>query len=93
MAFVDYVPGMTRGATGRNVSLGVAYVLLLPVLSTLAFLWAPWYVGTNYNGVARELASAPGISPEGGLRTAAVVFVYLIVISLGPRIVGWALGI
>lgn len=93
MAFVDYFPGMERGKTSRNVALGVVYVLLLPVLSTLAFVWAPVYVGTNYNGIARELSPIPGISPEGGLRTGVVTFVYVVVISLGPRIVGWLIGI
>jgi hypothetical protein len=92
MAFLDYVPGMRTGATARNVVLGIVYVLLLPVLSTLAFVWAPVYVGTNYNGIARELSSIPGISPDGGLRTAVVVFLYVLVISLGPRIVGWLIG-
>jgi hypothetical protein len=92
MAFLDYVPGMRTGATARNVALGILYVLLLPVLSTLAFVWAPVYVGTNYNGIARELSSIPGISPDGGLRTAVVVFLYVLVVSLGPRIVGWLIG-
>lgn len=92
MAFVDYVPGMRKGATGRNIALGVVYVLLLPVLSTLAFVWVPVYVGINYNGIARDLSSVPGISPDGGLRTAVVAFVYMLVISLGPRIVGWLVG-
>ncbi|WP_338741473.1 hypothetical protein [Haloplanus salilacus] len=92
MAFLDYVPGMRTGATGRNVVLGVVYVLLLPVLSTLAFVWVPVYVGINYNGIARDLSSVPGISPDGGWRTAVVAFVYVTVISLGPRIVGLLLG-
>jgi hypothetical protein len=93
MAFATYVPGMREGATKRNVALGVVYVLLLPVLSTLAFVWVPVYVGTDYNGVARELSSIPGISPGGGLRTGVVTFVYVVLISLGPRIVGWVAGV
>jgi hypothetical protein len=93
MAFVEYVPGMRTGATVRNIILGIVYVLLLPLLSTLAFVWVPVYVGVNYNGIAKDLSSVPGISPDGGLRTAVVAFLYMIVISLGPRIVGWLIGI
>ncbi|AXG09565.1 hypothetical protein [Haloplanus rubicundus] len=92
MAFVEYVPGMRKGATGRNIALGVVYVLALPILSTLAFVWVPVYVGINYNGIARDLSSIPGVSPDGGVRTGVVVFVYLVVISFGPRIVQWLIG-
>jgi hypothetical protein len=92
MAFVEYVPGMRKGATGRNIALGIVYVLALPILSTLAFVWVPVYVGINYNGIARDLSSIPGISPDGGVRTAAVAFVYLVIISFGPRIVQWLIG-
>jgi len=93
MAFVDYVPGMRRGETKRNVALGVVYLLLLPVLSTLAFVWVPVYVGYNYGGIAEELSPLPGISPTGGLQTAVVAFLYVVVISLGPRIIGWVIGV
>lgn len=92
MAFVDYVPGMRKGATKRNVALGLVYVLLLPVLTTLAFVWVPVYIGINYNGIARDLSSIPGIYPDGGLRSAIAAFLYLVAVSLGPRIVRMMLG-
>jgi hypothetical protein len=92
MAFVDYVPGMRRGATARNIVLGLVYVLLLPVITTLSFVWAPVYVGVDYNDITTELSAIPGISPGGGLRNATVTFVYLVVIALGPRIVRWMLA-
>lgn len=92
MAFVDYVPGMRRGRRGRNIALGVVYVLLLPVLTTLAFVWVPVYLGIDYNDITTELSALPGISAGGGLKTALVAFLYMVVISLGPRIVRWLLG-
>jgi len=92
MATTNYIPGMKSGSTKRNVALGAMYVLLLPVLSTLAFIWVPVYIGYDYNGITAELSAIPGITEGGGLRSAIVALAYVVVVSFGPQIVQW-LGI
>jgi len=89
MAATDYIPGMKRGERKRNIVLLLVYILLLPILSTLSFIWAPVYVGRDYNGIRAELSAIPGISTENGLLSAFSTFMYLVLFSFGPQIVGW----
>jgi hypothetical protein len=89
MAATNYIPGMKDEARRRNIVLLICYILLLPVLSTLSFIWAPIYVAINYNGVRAELSAIPGITADDPVLSALSTFVYLILISFGPQIVGW----
>lgn len=84
MAITTYIPGMTPGATRRNVVLGLLAVLLFPLTLLLALFYAPVVLATNRGGAADALAASPlsrlpGI--EGaGLKTGAAAFVYLFVL-------------
>lgn len=78
MALTTYIPGMAPGKTARNAFLALTYILLSPLLSLLAFIWVPIYIGTDYNGVSAHLSGLPGIEPGGGLKSAVAAFIYIV---------------
>lgn len=86
MSLTESIPGMTPGATGRNVALGVGYVgagfvalalliVLFPILAIVAAVAA----STNYRGLADRLSALPGIGAGGGATAGIATFAYVIV--------------
>lgn len=70
VAFTEFVPGMKRGSTVRNVIVGLVYLFFFYLIPfVLAYV-----IFTNRNGAADKLSGVPGISEGGGVVSAVAIF-------------------
>ena len=84
MGITTHVPGMTPGATVRNVALTVGALVVFPLTSLVLLFYFPVALALNRNGItdavhASRLRRLPGVG-GGQLKTAGVAFVYLFVV-------------
>lgn len=83
MSVTDHIPGMEAGNSGRNIVVGLLYLVLFPLVLLLLPFYAFLALGMNRNGIAdvvtdSPLGGLPGLG-DGGWKAGAAAFVYLIV--------------
>lgn len=75
MSLSEKVPLMREGANGRNVVVGVAYIVTLPIWLVFLPVIVFALVWRDYGGIASSMSSVPGISAGGGVASGVVAFV------------------
>lgn len=80
MVRLERLPGMQAGRRGRNIAVGVGYLLAVPIAIALLPLLVLGAVATNYRGIARRLSQLPGIAHGGGAKAGVVAGAYALVL-------------
>lgn len=91
---VNRIPGMKKGASGRNLLIGIIYFILAiiaipatPILLLLSPLILGLSAWRNWFGIANRLQRLPGISDTGGLKSGILVYFYCFAIA-GVTLIG-----
>lgn len=80
MVRLERLPGMEAGRRGRNLVVGIGYLLAVPIAIAALPLLALGVVATNYRGIARRLSDLPGITHGGGTKAGVVAGAYAFVL-------------
>lgn len=88
MGVGDEIPGMRPGATGRNVVVGVLYMMCAGVLIVLSPILVGLAVATDYRGISGRLSGLPGVEPSGGTKAGVAAGAYALVALMVISAVG-----
>lgn len=88
MGVGDKIPGMRPGAMGRNVVVGVLYMMFAGVLIVLSPILVGIAVATDYRGISGRLSGLPGVEPGGGTKAGVAAGAYALVALMVISAVG-----